>query len=87
MAAYRLQRHITQAQFAEACGVSKRTVERLEAGESVQLVNLVRALRPRQARRSRPFLPDELANPIDLLGRHGRLAGDAGQPWRWGDET
>lgn len=32
LAAHRLARNLTQAQLAEAAGVSKRTVERLEAG-------------------------------------------------------
>ncbi|MFT4956421.1 MAG: transcriptional regulator with XRE-family HTH domain [Brevundimonas sp.] len=98
LADYRLQRHMTQAQFAEAAGLSKRTVERLEAGESVQLVNLVRALRVLEKLDGLDrFLPDAPANPIDLLERHGKVRQRArpdardedeeSQPWRWGDET
>lgn len=94
---HRLQRQMTQAQFAEAAGVSKRTVERLEAGESVQLVNLIRALRVLETLEGFDrFLPDAPTNPIDLLERHGkarqRARPDARrpddqetQPWRWGD--
>ena len=98
LAGYRLQRPMTQAQFAVAAGLSKRTVERLEAGESVQLVNLVRALRVLEKLDGLDrFLPEAPANPIDLLERQGkvrqRARPDAGpedegpQPWRWGDET
>ena len=38
----RLTRQMTQAQFAEAAGVSKRTIERLEDGASTQFGNLIR---------------------------------------------
>ena len=41
----RLERGWTQAQLAEAAGVSKATVERLENGSSTQLHNLLRCLR------------------------------------------
>ena len=41
----RLQANMTQATLAEEAGVSKRTVERIESGESVQLANLIRILR------------------------------------------
>lgn len=98
IADYRLQRHMTQSQFAEAAGLSKRTVERLEAGDSVQLVSLVRALRVLEKLDGLDrFLPDAPANPIDLLERQGKVRqrarpdarsdDDAMQPWRWGDET
>ncbi|MFA4939505.1 helix-turn-helix transcriptional regulator [Brevundimonas sp.] len=98
MADYRLQRHMTQSQFAEAAGVSKRTVERLEAGDSVQLINLVRALRVLEKLDGLDrFLPDAPANPIDLLERQGKVRqrarpdaradDDVTQPWRWGDEA
>lgn len=38
----RLQRNLTQAQLAREAGVSKRTVIRLERGESSQVTNLIR---------------------------------------------
>lgn len=41
----RLDNNMTQARLAEESGVSKRTIERLESGESVQLTNLIRVLR------------------------------------------
>ncbi len=45
MALVRLERNWTQAELAEAAGVSKRTVERLEAGKSLQLSSLIRLCR------------------------------------------
>lgn len=45
VAMIRLNQNFTQANLAEQAGVSKRTVERLEAGESVQVTSLIRLLR------------------------------------------
>jgi len=41
----RLDRNLTQAKLAEAADVSKRTIERMEKGESVQLTSFVQILR------------------------------------------
>jgi transcriptional regulator with XRE-family HTH domain len=41
----RLNHNLTQEELAKTAGVSKRTIERLETGRSVQLSNLVRAFR------------------------------------------
>ena len=45
LAQYRLNRNLTQDQLAREAGVSKRTVVRLENGQSSQMTNLVRVLR------------------------------------------
>lgn len=45
LAARRLERNQTQAELAEDAGVSRRTLGRIEAGESTQLTNLVRVVR------------------------------------------
>ncbi|MFW5452441.1 helix-turn-helix transcriptional regulator [Thioalkalivibrio sulfidiphilus] len=45
LARLRIGRGLTQAQLADEAGVGKRTVERAEAGHSVQLVTLVRLFR------------------------------------------
>ena len=94
----RLAQPMTQAQFAVAAGVSKRTVERLEGGGSVQLANLVRCLRALgKLEGLERLLPETPPNPIDLLERHGKTrqrarpdaedGNGAGAPWTWGDET
>ncbi len=41
----RLGRNFTQAKLADVAGVSKRTIERLEKGESVQMTSFVQILR------------------------------------------
>lgn len=41
----RLDFNLTQAKLAQTAGVSKRTVERMEKGESVQLTSFVQILR------------------------------------------
>lgn len=93
----RLARQMTQAQFAQAAGVSKRTVERLEGGASTQSANLVRCLRALDKLDGLDrLLPQSPPNPIDLLERHGKTrqrarpdpdeGAGAGRPWTWGDE-
>lgn len=94
----RLAQGLTQAQFAQAAGVSKRTVERLEDGGSIQLANLVRCLRALDRLENlERLLPETPPNPIDLLERQGKTRQrarpdadggvGAGAPWTWGDET
>lgn len=90
----RLARRMTQAQFAEAAGVSKRTVERLEDGGSTQLANLIRCLRAlgRLEGLERLF-PETPINPVELLGRRSRRQRATTQKntpapaaWAWGEE-
>jgi transcriptional regulator with XRE-family HTH domain len=94
--AIRLAQHLTQADLALASGVSKRTVERLENGESSQLSNLIRCLRALgRLEALETLLPETRPNPMDQLtrrkaprrvrARHGLEEGP--RPlWRWGDE-
>ncbi|MFA4898931.1 MAG: helix-turn-helix transcriptional regulator [Brevundimonas sp.] len=99
MAEARLARGMTQAQFAQAAGVSKRTIERLEDGGSIQVANLIRCLRALDRLEGlERLLPETPPNPIDLLERHGKTrqrarpdADDgrdaaAAAPWAWGDD-
>ena len=96
LARQRLRVDMTQEQLAHEAGVSRRTVARLESGESTQLTNLVRVLRALD-------LLDELAEalpgagptPMELVRDQGRkrqrASGKTSRhesplPWRWGDE-
>jgi transcriptional regulator with XRE-family HTH domain len=97
IAARRLDLQLTQAAVAEQAGIAKRTLERLEAGHSSQLVTLVRVLRVLDASAGLNSLVAPTGpRPMDLLKRRGkvrkRAAGKraahapqgADKPWRWG---
>lgn len=71
ISATRLERQMTQAQLAEAAGISKRTVERLEDGEPTQLANLIRCLRALDKLEAlERLLPETPINPIEQLKGH-----------------
>lgn len=71
LTAARIDRELTQAQFAEAAGVSKRTVERLEDGQPTQLGNLIRRLRALDMLEGlERLLPEMPAHPVELLKSH-----------------
>jgi len=92
----RLAANLTQADLAQAAGVSKRTVERLEAGGGAQLVTLVRCLRAlNRSEGLDRLLPEPPRNPVDLLERRGEgarararpdRAADPPAPWTWAEE-
>ena len=97
LARVRLDRNMTQADLAEQAGVSKRTVERLEAGEvAVQLSGLLRILRALHLLdRFDALVPEPLPSPMELLkmrGKQRRRASGVHEPspasgiWKWGDE-
>ena len=91
----RLSRDLTQAQLARDAGVSKRTVERMEAGHSAQLTSFIRILRTLDSLDGlASLLPPPEPGPMDLLRRAGKRpqrATGAGaptdEPWTWGEET
>lgn len=94
---HRINSGLTQAALAEQAGVSKRTLERMEAGETTQLTSFVRVLRvlgllPGLAE----LVPETGPGPMDLLKRKGKPRQRARtQPvstvreqkadWQWGD--
>lgn len=96
IAARRIDMQLTQADVAEQAGIAKRTLERMEAGETSQLSSLVRVLRVLDAMAGLDSLvPDSGPRPMDLLKREGRKrqrvgirrsAPKSGEPWTWDDE-
>src|SRR5687768_8594030 len=96
LACARLRQKLTQQELADAAGVAKRTVERIESGEPTVLTNLIRLLRtlnfiePLNA-----LLPDSAPSPIEQLNQHKKarkrasaakkVPKSAGK-WTWGDE-
>ena len=92
----RLDRNLTQADLAREAGVAKRTVERLEAGESTQLGNLLRVLRALDLLgRLDALVPESAPSPVEQLRLAGRARERArrapprtgAKPWTWGDES
>ena len=99
LAELRLAKNLSQAELAEHAGVSKRTVERAEAGAAaLQVNNLLRLLRALQALDTLDQLvPPATLSPIDQHQRRGRprqrASGERNSdqphdaPWTWGDES
>ena len=96
LAQRRLTFQLTQADLAEQSGVSKRTVERIEAGATTQLSTLIRILRVLQLLdRLEDLIPASGPRPMDLLKLKGkerqrasrRKKPSTAEPWQWGDEA
>ena len=97
----RLERDLSQLELAAEAGVERKSVQRIEGGEPVRLVSLIRVLRALDLLDGLDRLvPEPLPSPIELLKLHGRRrrrasgerGGDADaeeeakESWRWGDE-
>jgi transcriptional regulator with XRE-family HTH domain len=79
----RIGANYTQAQLAQEAGVSKRTLERIEAGHSVDLTMLIRVLRVLKLTEGLDGLVPALQqSPIALLKTRGRERKRAGHPRR-----
>jgi transcriptional regulator with XRE-family HTH domain len=95
LAKVRLERNLTQAQLATQAGVSKRTVERLEAGAvATQLSGFIRVCRTLDlVERFELLVPEPAPSPVAQLKLGGkqrqRAAGTKSAPpapkkWQWG---
>ncbi len=94
--ARRIHLELTQAGLAREAGISKRTVERIEAGGSTQLVSFIRVLRVLGLLKNLDaLLPPPQPSPIELLRQRGnrprRRASSnrertSGTPWTWGED-
>lgn len=93
----RIERGLTQARLADEAGISKRTVERIEAGASAQLSSFIRLLRALElVHRIDALVPEAAPSPMELMKLRGkqreRAASEEGvdrsdEEWRWGDNT
>jgi transcriptional regulator with XRE-family HTH domain len=96
----RIDAGLTQAELAEEAGISKRTVERIEAGHSTDFVLLLRALRVLKLFETLDQLvPDLPQSPLILVKSRGRARRRVGHsrrpagiapampatPWKWRD--
>ncbi len=94
---HRLRRNVTQAQLAREAGVSKSTVERLEAGGSTQLSSFVRVLRALDLVENLNLVaPEPAPSPMEELRYQGKERQRAStrsegpgptERWAWADET
>ncbi len=92
----RLERQLTQAEMAKEAGVSKRTVERIEAGGSAQMSTIIRILRVLDLLPGLDHLiPEPGPRPMDLLKLKGKVRqraspsqkpDQANKKWSWGDD-
>lgn len=97
----RIDAGLTQAQLADEAGVSKRTVERMEAGNSTDFTLILRVLRVLKLLEGLDQLvPDAPLSPMTLLKSRGRVRKRVGsprkptdeaagsrssKPWKWGE--
>jgi transcriptional regulator with XRE-family HTH domain len=94
----RIDAGLTQARLAEEAGISKRTVERIEAGDGTDFVMLLRVLRVLTLLEALDQLvPDLPQSPLVLLKGKGRARKRVGRsrksaditakpervPWKW----
>jgi transcriptional regulator with XRE-family HTH domain len=94
LAQARLDLDMTQEGLAEEAGVSKRTVERLESGQSVQLSNLIRIFDALGlVSHLNQIIPPSGPRPMEMLRHQGKqrrraTGGMMGppKPWAWGDD-
>jgi len=97
LARIRLDRNLSQAQLATQAGVSKRTVERLEAGTvGTQLSGFIRVCRALNLiERFDLLVPEPVPSPVEQLKMAGRKrqrastakpAEASAKKWQWGDK-
>ncbi|HEY8054123.1 MAG TPA: helix-turn-helix transcriptional regulator [Steroidobacteraceae bacterium] len=95
----RIDAGLTQVQLAEEAGISKRTVERIEAGRSTDFLMLLRVLRALKLPEAlNQLVPDMPQSPLVLLEGRGRArkrvrhsrrphgssaASKPATPWKW----
>lgn len=96
IAQYRLNRNWTQSTLAEEAGVSKRTLHRVEHGESTHLTNLIRILRALHLLENLgALIPEPAISPIQQVKMSGKKRKRASSPsdklepsspWSWEDD-
>lgn len=91
----RLRQEMTQEALAEQAGISKRTLERIEAGQSTQTSNLIRVLIALdRVTGLEDLLPSEDASPLAILkkeegrerARRASSTSEEDEIWSWGQE-
>jgi transcriptional regulator with XRE-family HTH domain len=93
----RIDLQMTQAYLSEQAGVSKRTVERIEAGASAQTSSFIRILRVLDLLNGiMQSIPEPGPRPMDLLKLEGkerkrvsskRAGSRSAAKWSWGENS
>lgn len=96
IAGRRVELQLTQAAVAEQAGIAKRTLERMEAGQTSQLSTLIRVLRVLDATSGLDSLiPESGPRPMDLLKQKGKIRQRASgrraekestKSWQWDEK-
>lgn len=93
---HRVSMNLSQADLAVQAGVSRRTIERFEAGSSVQLDTLLRVLRALQLLDNlNQLIPEDNTRPMQLVGSRTQMrrrsrkshAASSKEGWTWGDKS
>ncbi len=92
---YRLNSNMTQAVLAKEAGVSERTVNRVERGQSTTVSNFIRLLRSLGLLQNMDTLvPEPAVSPIQQLKLQGKSRHRAssskraeGEAWSWGEDA
>lgn len=94
----RLAREVTQEQLAEAAGVDRKVISRLESGQPIMTVGLIRILRELDLLDALDAaVPEHVPDPLAALRGQRRQRQRArprrteqpqavDRPWNWGDE-
>ena len=96
LAQRRLELQLSQETLAGQAGVSKRTVERVEAGATTQMSTMIRVMRVLGLlERLETLVPKAGPRPMELRKLKGKARKRARtkkkpaeeKPWTWGDES
>ena len=90
----RLDFQLTQADLAEQAGISKRTLERVEAGLTAQMTTMVRIFRVLELLPALDLVIPEIGpRPLEVVKNKGKIRQRVSQrgqksdePWSWDDE-
>jgi len=92
----RLEYQLTQAALAKQAGIAKRTLERVEAGQTAQMNTIIRIFRVLDLLpKLDQMLPDSKPGPLEVMkgkgktrqrasSRQGRSSTE--KTWTWGDD-
>lgn len=95
IASYRISRNLKQAELAQAAGVDRTTISRLENGKAT-IDTLARVLAALEIEdRLLNIVPDSSLDPLDPLQAKGhrrhrvrdKIKTDDSGPWSWGDDV